>query len=173
MTASTPVTICGPEEDLCTSCGMCCDGTLFRYVEVAEDERASAEQLFTLHEGEKGPIFHQPCSYNRDYKCMVYDDRPRTCRAFRCKTLSAFQAGEITSSEASRRVAEAQHAREGILPLLQAGETIGNARVRRAEAAADPDRVKSELAFILKLTALDLMLDRYFRKREKTMLFPD
>ena len=159
-----------PEEDLCTNCGMCCDGTLFAYVEVAEDERAKVQELFTLHLGKEGPIFHQPCNYNRDRKCAVYDDRPRTCRAYRCKTLSAFRSGEITAPEASRRVAETQRALEGIRPLLQDGETISNARTRRAAAAAAPDRQKADMPFILKLTALDLMLDRYFRKAGKTML---
>lgn len=159
-----------PEEDLCTNCGMCCDGTLFAYVEVAEDERAAVQQLFTLHAGTEGPIFHQPCSYNRDRKCTVYDDRPRTCRAYRCKTLSALRSGEIEAPEASRRVVETQRALAGIRPLLQDGETISNARTRRAAAAADPERPSADMPFILKLTALDMMLDRYFRKAGKTML---
>lgn len=170
MTYPAPLTISGPQEHLCTSCGMCCDGTLFTYVEVGDDERAAVEQLFTLVEGEEGPIFHQPCVFNRDCKCLVYHDRPQTCRIYRCKTLSALEAGEINAAEASRRVAEAQHARAEILPLLEVDETISKARVRRAATAADPERTRTQMAFILKLTALDLMLDRYFRKRGKTML---
>lgn len=149
---------------------MCCDGTLFTFVEVAEDELSAVQQIFTLHAGAKGPVFHQPCTYNREHTCMVYNDRPQTCRAYRCKTLLALDAGEIALPEAARRVAETLGAKQAVEGHLECGETLNAARERRAIAATDQERSKTQLAFILKLTALDLMLDRYFRKRGKTML---
>lgn len=173
MTRPITLTLVTPEEDICTSCGMCCDGTLFAHVEVTEDERSTLKGLFSLEAGKDGPIFCQPCPHNVEHKCVVYDDRPETCRSYRCKTLSAFQAGEITHHEAARRVRETLDARERLQPLLEPDETVKMARIRRAAAAANPSRARVEMAFILKSTALDMILDRYFRKRGKTMLFPD
>ncbi|MDT0507770.1 YkgJ family cysteine cluster protein [Novosphingobium sp. MMS21-SN21R] len=158
------------DQHLCTRCGMCCDGTLFEYVEVDESERPSVENLFTLHPGTKGPVFHQPCPHAINQCCMVYEARPETCRKYRCKTLIALDSGEITAHEAARRVDEALQARETVRPLLLDDETMHQARQRRAAIAAEPARAMDSMVFVLRLTALDLMLDKYFRKQGKTMI---
>lgn len=157
-------------QHLCTNCGMCCDGTLFEYVEIEPDERAQVSSLFDLTDGEKGPVFLQPCPHTVARVCTAYDNRPATCRAYRCKTLIALETGDITRPEALRRVEEALHARETVRPFMTEGETMFRARQRRAAIASEPERVPGALQFVLKLTALDLMLDRYFRKQGKTML---
>lgn len=170
MTAAPPL----PEDHhLCTRCGMCCDGTLFEYVEVDERERQSVESLFTLYPGTKGPVFHQPCPHAVNQCCMIYEARPETCRKYRCKTLIALDSGDITAREAARRVNEALQARDTVRPLLLSGETIQAARKRRAAIAGDPAHAMDALYFVLKLTALDLMLDKYFRKQGKTTLQHD
>lgn len=158
------------DQHLCTSCGMCCDGTLFEYVEIEDSERAQVASLFDLKDGAKGPVFLQPCPHAVARVCTVYHSRPATCRAYRCKTLIALEAGEIAPAEALRRVDEALHARETLRPFMTEGETMFQARQRRATIAAEPVRAPGALQLVLKLTALDLMLDRYFRKQGKTML---
>jgi len=158
------------DQHLCTRCGMCCDGTLFEYVEVNESERQQLAPLFALHPGAKGPVFHQPCPHALHQRCTVYEVRPETCRKYRCKTLIALDSGEISPQEATRRVDEALHTRETVRPLLLTGETMHQARQRRAAIAAEPARSMDSMLFVLKLTALDLMLDKYFRKQGKTMI---
>ncbi len=170
MTAAPPLSPLPDDQHLCTRCGMCCDGTMFEYVEVEESERPLLENLFTLHPGAKGPVFHQPCPHAAHQRCTVYESRPQTCRKYRCKTLIALDSGEISAEEAARRVDEALHARETVRPLLLTGETMQAARKRRAAIAGEPAHAMDALRFVLKLTALDLMLDKYFRKQGKTML---
>ena len=79
------------------------------------------------------------------------------------------RADEIESAEAFRRVDEMLRAREQLQPFLIAGETLNAARERRGQIAASAERTASETAFVLKLTAFDLLLDRYFRDPRKAM----
>ena len=167
---SSPPHIASDEQHLCVSCGMCCDGTLFDYVETLEEERVPLSALFTLRPGPKGPVFDQPCPHNRDRCCTIYQNRPATCRKYRCKTLLALESGEVGGAEAARRVTEAILARDGVAKMLEPDETLSAARERRAALAGDPSRSPGALVFVLKLTALDLLLDRYFRKPGRTML---
>ena len=157
------------EQDLCTGCAACCDGTMFSYVELEADEADRLAHLFTVVPGPSGPVFHQPCPHSVDQRCQIYHDRPQTCRTFRCKTLKALRKGEVEHAEAFRRVAEMLRAREQIKPFLLEGETLNQARERRQTIAADPALAAAHTAFLLRLTAFDLLLDRYFRNPGKAM----
>lgn len=158
------------EQDLCTSCGMCCDGTLFDHVTLAPDEQVSLAGVFVIEAGPRGAVFDQPCPHAVDRRCMVYDIRPQPCRKYRCTTLIAFQAGEIAYTEAARRIMETLGARAGARPHLLQGETFAQARLRRSIAASVPVDAARNAHFILTVTALDRLLDRYFCKPGKTML---
>ncbi|KHS49191.1 MULTISPECIES: YkgJ family cysteine cluster protein [Novosphingobium] len=157
------------EQDLCTGCAACCDGTIFTYVEVSRDEEQALGDRFAMQSRETDAIFFQPCPHSVCQSCQIYTIRPETCRKFRCKTLKALRADEIESAEAFRRVDEMLRAREQLQPFLIAGETLNAARERRGQIAASAERTASETAFVLKLTAFDLLLDRYFRDPRKAM----
>lgn len=166
MDADTPPLL---EQDLCTGCAGCCDGTIFTHVEVTRDEAVALAGHFTLEARETDAIFYQPCPHSVGQRCQIYTHRPETCRKFRCKTLKALRANEIESSEAFRRVKEMLEARRQAQAHLLAGETLNQARERRQRIAVSPSRSAADMAFLLKLTALDLLLDRYFRNPGKAM----
>ncbi|MEZ4406374.1 MAG: YkgJ family cysteine cluster protein [Polyangiales bacterium] len=68
-------------ESLCRACGLCCDGSLFGRVPLAEREVEVARRLRLPVVG--GKALAQPCAaFHRD--CEVYEDRPAACRAFAC-----------------------------------------------------------------------------------------
>lgn len=157
------------EQDLCTGCAACCDGTMFSFVEITKDEEARLGDLFTLESRTDDAIFYQPCPHSIEQRRQVYERRPGTCRTFRCKTLKALRKGEVESTEAFRRVSEMLRAREQIKPYLLDGETLNQARERRQKIAADPALAAAHTAFLLRLTAFDLLLDRYFRNPGKAM----
>lgn len=163
MTATSSADPPELEQDLCTGCAACCDGTLFTYVPVKAEEVPSLEGFFTLKARDDGATFQQPCPHSVGQVCQIYALRPRTCRNFRCKTLDAMQKGSIDSTEAFRRIQEMLASRESLRSLLCEDETLESARERRQDIAKDPARTASETAFLLKLTAFDLFLDRYFR----------
>lgn len=69
-------------EVLCRACGLCCDGSLFGRVPLAEDERVH----LPLAPG--GNAFDQPCPAHVDDACTIYETRPRACREFTCRLLA-------------------------------------------------------------------------------------
>ena len=81
--------------ELCGSCGLCCDGTLFSSVDVSEDE---APGIARASEGGRLKVL-QPCPAHEG-GCRVYADRPRSCREFRCAPLEAMESGAMTPAQA-------------------------------------------------------------------------
>jgi len=101
-------------EDLCLSCGLCCDGTLYDLVTLEPtDDAQKLKRLglpVALSRG-KTPVarFPQPCvALCGDRSCRVYADRPEQCRAFECGVLKDLKAERITSAVALRQVTKAR-----------------------------------------------------------------
>lgn len=55
---------------------------------------------------ERGPAFAHPCKLLKDKLCAAYAERPKTCRAFRCKILRAVEEGTLTESDALARISQ-------------------------------------------------------------------
>ena len=91
---------------LCLSCGLCCDGTLFRRVPVgAGDNLIRLEEVgLRVYSEEDGSFFSQPCARLSDKKCGVYLDRPAVCRGFACKLLGSFEAGAVSFEQADATI---------------------------------------------------------------------
>ncbi|MBL9026553.1 MAG: YkgJ family cysteine cluster protein [Myxococcales bacterium] len=102
---------------VCQSCGLCCNGTLFRQGKLRPDEVETAKKnrLVVIDDG---PFFSLPCPrFDAEHKsCTVYEERPNTCRGFECRLLARFarEGGPIEAPlEGVRRVKE-------IIALLEA-----------------------------------------------------
>ncbi len=83
-------------EELCLSCGFCCDGTLHNFTFLLHNELEFAELagLRTRLRRDGIPIFYQPCSAYQAQACAIYEDRPRACQNYKCKLLLSLEAGE-------------------------------------------------------------------------------
>ncbi len=89
---------------------MCCDGTLYLYVTLIDDEVAllakyEALVLSTKHEQ---PTFAEPCVLHEAAGCSAYEDRPDACRRYLCALLCDVARDELTVDEALRIVEEAR-----------------------------------------------------------------
>lgn len=114
-----------PAEDLCRTCGMCCDGTLFDLVrlEPGDDARRLARLGLPIApgRGRQAARFPQPCAaLCADGSCRLYADRPGQCRAFECRLLQEAKAGRVSFAAAARRVATARRRAEQVRRLLRA-----------------------------------------------------
>lgn len=164
------------EPSICTQCGLCCDGSMFGFVAADEDEiEALAALGFQLEPLADSTIFRQPCRFLKDGLCSVYSGRPSTCRRFRCKTLQALEGGDLTREEALARIAEVRRLLAEIVPLLREGETVTAARKRwMAVMAVDsgprPPLSGADAQLVLKMTALNLILDRQFRLKSQQLV---
>lgn len=160
--------------NLCTKCGLCCNGVLFDWVPVAADEEQRLRGLgFVLDPNEEGLRFAQPCPKFECGLCQVYGDRPRPCRRFRCKLLQKLEGGDIGLAEAEAIVAQAKELIEEVRPSLQPQSdvvSVGNfwGRLFKRWQAGSP-RQRAEqgtAALVLKLTVLNRFLERHFFRSE-------
>lgn len=117
---------------LCLSCGLCCDGTLFRYVPLEPKEARRLAGRVTPCEGG----MEQPCRALDGVHCTVYDDRPTTCRAFRCLALQQLEADVITADDAHEFVQEVFTRRRRLAEAMGEADEIRALRRARDEADA-------------------------------------
>lgn len=119
-----------PSEQLCLSCGMCCDGTLFDGVQLDPGEDAhklKALGLPVIIPRARRPIarFSQPCAaLCQDCTCQIYRHRPKQCRTFECKVFRDAGDGRIDYATALRLVEKTRkHADRVRRLLIRLGET--------------------------------------------------
>lgn len=133
----------GATDGLCLRCGMCCDGTLFRDVELRPpDDRAALERAgleirpfrrSTAGQRVSGQRFSQPCAaLGPECRCQVYGDRPASCRAFECTLFQAVAAGRMSFTQAGRKIAKtrelAAQARRWLAELDDTEESLALAK---------------------------------------------
>lgn len=108
--------------DLCTECGLCCDGTLFEFVELyTEADVAALSSLASVFvQRSDGVRVQQPCPALDGRCCSVYEDRPGTCRAFECDVLRAHDRGDLSLAAAQQLIARAVQLSTEVRPRLEA-----------------------------------------------------
>ena len=164
-----------PPESICTDCAMCCNGALFDWVRATPDEVAGLPAAaFAPHGDAKGPGFAHPCPLLEGNLCSAYAVRPGGCRKFECTLLKQHKAGAVSREEALGIIASARRLLDDVRAVLRPGETLPAARARwrdwfaaqaRGEAAAPADG-----PFVLRMTMLNRLLDRHFRKDSKKQM---
>jgi len=133
---------------LCTTCGLCCDGTLFADVELdGAKEAARMEHLgVEVDEGGDQPVLVQPCTALGGRRCTIYAHRPGCCRVFECELLARTQQGDLHPDEALDIIAATRDLAEQIRDLLhqleRPEERISlEERVQEALSADEMDEV--------------------------------
>ena len=176
---------------LCLRCGICCNGVLFRDVELqAGDDPARLRSLgVTLQKsgnepgpgrkvGNASPVSQllrlpQPCeALGEDCRCRIYLHRPRRCRAFECALFKEVQAGRRAISDAQRVIRTALEMAERVKTLLrQLGDTEEtlalSLRFQRMQRAMNSKALTHESAGLyaeltLAVHDLNLLLGREF-----------
>src|SRR5215472_953064 len=90
------------EQQLCLSCGLCCNGVIFADVRLKPSDdparlRALGLPLSGQTPGSKKAVlnFNQPCAALEGCSCRIYADRPNHCRHFECLLLKSAKAGRV------------------------------------------------------------------------------
>ena len=94
---------------LCTTCGLCCDGSLFADVELAGEAEAARLEVMGLEiddDDTGGGLLVQPCAALQGKMCGIYAHRPQCCRTFECRLLQDVRRGTITVARAKDCIAE-------------------------------------------------------------------
>jgi hypothetical protein len=131
---------------LCTTCGACCNGTLFDEVPLEREEIALGPRLslpiVACGDAAAMPL---PCPRLHGASCTIYPERPSTCRTYRCGLLAALEAGQVELDDALARVAALRDASSRLrallpretsrLPVFRAVENVATALGGRRSAA--------------------------------------
>jgi hypothetical protein len=114
---AVPVAVAGGPS-ICVGCGLCCDGTLFSHLAVADESDLGMplRQLGVEVVVEADPpAFALPCPAVVDGVCSIYDrQRPRACAAFFCDLHAAVEAGTTSWDDARATIAETRALRDRV-----------------------------------------------------------
>ena len=111
-----------PEQELCKRCGFCCDGTLFRYA-VVKDEDVLLPGMEEVKKTDRS--FRQPCPHFSGL-CTAYQQRPSVCRSYRCDLLEKASDGDILFEEVAELVSRVKSQKSRLGKMLEAysGDTL-------------------------------------------------
>lgn len=140
-------------QQLCVTCGLCCNGVIFRDVELrTEDDAARLRSLgLPVRKGRTKTRFAQPCAALECSFCRIYPERPAYCREFECALLKSTIAGN-TEPAAALRIIRTTHKRAAkVLRLLR---ELGNneeqlplsKRFRQVTRAMEMGEISGEMA---------------------------
>ncbi len=93
----------GDPSALCIQCGLCCDGTLFTRVRLADEDHLPLG-AGVQRANDRQRWLPQPCAFLGVDGCHIYSNRPRPCQDFECLLLQAVNAGEIDLEEARQLI---------------------------------------------------------------------
>lgn len=112
-----------PAQDLCTTCGLCCDGSLFKKASVqsGEEDRVRAVGLVVSASDAGKSSFPQPCRHFCNRQCGIYDTRPPVCVTYRCALLLKLDRGEVALPEALATVAHVRALQAHLKELIPEG----------------------------------------------------
>lgn len=113
-------------DQLCKSCGLCCNGVLFTDVKLDKDESHHRLVSLGLKLKKSGSTLKlcQPCPAHVGGLCSVYADRPQVCRKFECQLLRRVQAGTLQSARALEIIETTLAAQDDVQAAVAAcGET--------------------------------------------------
>ena len=160
-------------QGICLACALCCDGTIFRDVELsADDDHAEFRSLRLPLPRNRGTIrLAQPCAALAGCWCQVYSTRPSRCREFDCGMLKAVQAGQLSAARAAGRIQQARRLAERVRRQLRRlgdhrehGDLKGRFRsvMRRLERAPESADAAEFGELTVMWQRLSRMLERWF-----------
>lgn len=172
----TPATVA---TRLCLACGMCCNGVLFRDVELqaGDDAAALAKLGMPLRIARRGaksiPRAAQPCAMLcADNRCRIYKERPSRCREFECAVFQSVAAGELSEDAALKTIRLAHTRAEKVRRLLRRTgdddehlpltKRFQRTRRRFEGGTMDDSAVESFADLTLAVHALNVLLSQRF-----------
>ncbi len=158
---------------LCTSCGLCCDGTLFSRIELAPGEDGAGLETAGMRLVEANGVrkASQPCAALKGCNCTAYSIRPAVCRDYRCNLLRRLDAGETDVESALEIVASARRLRAEAMeqfaracPLPEGLSMKEYAHLAGADAMKTAQARRDNQAMLVACTLFQFHISRHFQK---------
>jgi Fe-S-cluster containining protein len=111
-------------EDICLSCGFCCNGVIFADVKFQPRDEVKKLLALGLKPISQGRKFEQPCAAFCEGRCRIYSERPQYCHEFECLVLKRLKNREVTREQALGTIRQARRQADEVFLLLHAlGDT--------------------------------------------------
>ena len=162
-------------ETLCTRCGLCCDGSLFADVELADGDEASGLEVMGLEiedaDGDGGGLLAQPCGALKGRRCSIYRHRPDCCRTFTCRLLQEVKRDEAGIEQAKEKIVEALMRIERVKELIvQLGTDVELLPLKErsvealalSEATANPAVKRKRAELKVAMTSVEYLIQATF-----------
>lgn len=153
--------------ELCRSCGLCCDGTLFGHVPVTRDEANGLRHRLPIVRAtdERGDRIEQGCAALGPRGCDVYDVRPAACADYQCTLLRRVRSGDTLPEDAARTLARILELVDRVRDALPSGSGLRTRLSALADAHA-MTRLRGEVGeAAMDLKLLHVMLPRHLHDR--------
>jgi uncharacterized protein len=173
---------------LCLRCGLCCNGVLFRDVELQPGDKLPSEFALSAFRFPSWPEPPHPARYPRmappsrlpqpcaalgpDCRCRFYANRPSRCKAFECALFKQVLATRRAIPDALRVIRAGLDRAERVRSLLrrlgETQETLAlSLRFQRLRKTINPRSLTDETAAVyaeltLAVHDLNLLLGREF-----------
>lgn len=163
--------------ELCVSCGMCCDGTLFArgFVRDEADRKVADDCGMVTLKIKETLFFNLPC-HHFSTCCTIYDKpRPHTCSVYFCPPIKRHKSGEQSFEDTEQQVQTLQQQRDKLLKIASEFPELSQLNFRELKAkleewAGDEEKVALYKHLFLILFIFDDVRKRYFTPTEKDKL---
>lgn len=160
---------------VCTSCGLCCNGTLYIVAPLTRTEHDNLIAVLDVGTDQKGNnVLHLPCPALSGASCTMYETRPHICRSYRCGVLDSVIDGSLDQQQAVQLVTQARSLVATVAPLLPA--TAGAPKKTLCQRVNDfclgfkklsPEQQQATSpALLMAVGALQILLAKYFKVHE-------
>jgi uncharacterized protein len=152
-------------QSICTSCGLCCDGTIFKraFLKPEDSDRSLHEADIVKIQRVERSYFHLPCHHLHNRNCKIYHLwRPQVCGDFKCKILERLFAGELLYKEGIEIVTNTLRHLSELKRLLHVSNTE-RASLQDMFGAWKNKQKTPDQSVNLSYVAFQFRLDRYFR----------
>lgn len=85
--------------NICLSCGLCCDGTIIGFVQLANEELPRVKKVMDIEDENDNGFFLLACN-KYCAGCTIYSERPKQCVSFECKLLKNFEQKKLNFDSA-------------------------------------------------------------------------
>lgn len=165
------------EQEVCISCGICCDGTLYSKANLYPGEKGTLPEKMeqSYFRTEKGEFFKLPCSYFSG-KCTIYHmKKAKVCSGFKCKLLMKFSKEKVSKDDALKIIQNVKLYRKEIqsiaysefnIPKNTPFKNLQEKIAKIKESMPDNNKNPQLEMLIAKCLILEVLLTRHFLSNE-------
>ena len=149
--------------ELCTDCGICCNGTLFSSVSLDAAGLATArEHHLPVVETVNGSKLELPCAALRGVLCGIYKQRPECCAEYACELVGRVDDRRLSLDDARGIIKTTRALRSRVTAAVGAAAWWVAHRSAIEAERTNPDWARDNGELLADLKALEKLVRGHF-----------